>query len=987
MVNESKDKQNPRQRYASTKLSLTNSHYDSYQNNIRPEPTNLTRTKKVKNSMWQWFCNLSISRKQLVALIASEVVSILGISLVARYLISTNLQALSLEQAKSEIAVTDMAYHTKVNQMGFGFRGQSDNSAIIQAAITHNAGQTLNPNLKAEVKQILINEIQARKIEYATLVGKNLQIVANANTDRQGQIFNPDNLVSEIFNKPQQIKANSIISWSELSKESPPLPNVFNQEDALIRYTVTPVENPKTKAVIGALVSGDIVNGKDAIVRETLEATGGGYSAVYLYKPTGEFTIATALEQDKSQKNNQGIPNVALPEAGKSLLEAATLAQGKTVTARLKLGKQTYIMAAKAVPNRIIETNNGAKSIYGKKPLAILVRGTPDTVLNQLLGQSLWIEIIVLVVALAISFISTLIIRRVIVTPIQKLEQTAEKLASGDRSARAEIFADDEIGNLAVNFNTMADKFTEQILQKEDYAKLMELINNITFRLHGSLNTTQILDLAVINLREAIKADRIIVYRFDENWVGTIVAECVGDEWPSALGAKIADPCFAQKYVDKYQKGRIQALENIYEADLTECHIAQLEAFEVKANLVTPILLNNKLYGLLIAHQCSGPRQWQQSEINLFKQLAIPIGYALEQAHTIAQVEKSRSHAEMMASEQNQQKEALQQQIIKLLRDIEGASKGDLTVHAKVTQGELGTVAEFFNFVVENLREIVTKVKTYANEVNVAIAGNERAISQLSDEAIKQAVEINLILNSMERMTLSIVDVAEKAQKAAQVAHTASRTATEGETAIDGTVEKISRLRSTIDDTGKKVKRLGESSQQISRIVSLINDIAVQTNLLAVNAGLEASKASEGNRGFIVVATEVAELAARCSDATQEIKQIVENIQRETNEVAKAMEQGTIQVVEGSRIVENAKTSLNKIFRVSREIDELVQSISQATVSQAETSQAVTKLVTEISHVSDITSNSSRQISQSLQQTVQISQELQAAVKKFKVNQ
>ncbi|KOP27743.1 chemotaxis protein [Hapalosiphon sp. MRB220] len=980
MVNESNDnKKKRRQKNGFTELLSTNSYDDSYQ-------TNLTQNRKVRNSIWQWFCNLSISRKQLIALIASEVISILGISLVARYLITTNLQAVSLEQAKSEIAITNMAYNTKVDQMGFGFRRRSDNSAIIQAAIAHNSGQALSPNLKAEVKQSLAKEIQSRNIEYATLVGKNLRIIVNGNADRQGQIFNPDNLVSEVFDHPQQIKANSIVSWSELSKESPPLPNIFNQEDALIRYTVTPVRDPNTKAVIGALVSGDIVNGKDAIVKGTLEATGGGYSAVYLQNSAGEFTIATALEQGKSQKNNQGVPNVTLPKAGKSLLKAATETPGKTVTTRLKIGNQTYTIAAKAVPNKIIETDNGTESFYDKKSVAILVRGTPETVLKKLLAQSLWIEIIVFVVALAISLIWTLIIRKAIVTPIKKLEQTAQKLASGDRSARAEIFADDEIGKLAVSFNTMADRFTEQILQKEDDAKIMELINNITFRLRGSLNTAQILNAAVVTVQEAIKADRIIVYRFDENWVGTIVAECVGDEWSSTLGAEIADPCFVQDYIDKYQKGRVQALENIYEAGLTACHIAQLEAFEVKANLVTPILLNNKLYGLLIAHQCSGPRKWQKSEINLFKQLAIPIGYALEQAYTISQVEKSRSHAEMIAIEQNQQKEVLQQQIFKLLRDIEGASKGDLTVRARVTQGELGTVAEFFNFVVDNLREIVTKVKTSATEVNVAIATNERAISQLSDEAIKQAVEINLILNSMERMTLSIIDVAGSAQKAAEVAHTAFYTATEGETAIDATVQKIFSLRSTIDDTGKKVKRLGESSQQISRIVSLIDDIAVQTNLLAVNAGLEASKASEGSRGFIVVANEVAELAARCSNATQEIKQIVENIQRETNEVTKAMEQGNTQVVESSLIVENAKTSLNKILSVSRQIDELVQSISRATVSQAETSQAVTKLVTEISQVSEMTGDSSHQISQSLQQTVKVAQELQAVVKKFKVN-
>jgi methyl-accepting chemotaxis protein len=965
--------------------SLTDINDDEHQHNNIQFKTNLTTSKEVKKSMWKWFSNLSISRKQLIALIASELVSILGISCVARYLITNNLQTLLLEQAKSEVAVTNMAYNVKVNQMGFGFRGQSDNVAIIQAALAHNTGQTLSPNLKSKVKQILANEIKSRKIEYATLVGKNLQIIVNANADRQGEIFNPDNLVSEVFGKPRQIKANRIVSWSELSKESPPLLNGFNQEDALIRYTVTPVKDPNTKVVIGALVSGDIVNGKDAIVRATLEATGGGYSAVYLRKQTGEFTIATALEQDKSHNHNQGIPNVALPAEGKSLLEAATLAPGKPVTARVKVGNQTYTMAAKAVPNKIIETDNGTESMYGE-PIAILVRGTPETALNQLVQQSLWIELIIVIVALAISLIWTLIIRRTIITPIEKLEQTAQKLATGDRSARAEIFAHDEIGKLAVSFNTMADKFTEQILDKEDEAKLAETIKNITFKVRGSLNTAEILNAAVTSLREVIKVDRVIVYRFDENWVGKIVAECVGEEWPSALDAEIADPCFVRDYVDKYQKGRVQALENIYKAGLTQCHIAQLEAFAVKANLVAPILLNNRLYGLLIAHQCSSPRKWQESEIDLFKQVAIPIGYALEQAFMLSQVEKARSHAEMMAIEQNQQKEALQQQIVKLLRDVEGAAKGDLTVHAKVKEGEIGTVANFFNSIVESLREIVTKVKTSATAVNAALSENEREISQLSDEAIKQAVEINLILKSIERMTLLIADVAQNAQKAAEIAHTASCTAIEGETAMDITVEKIFNLRSTIDDTAKKVRRLGESSQQISRIISLINEIAVQTNLLAVNSGLETAKAGESSRGFVVVANKVGELAARCSDATQEIKLIVENIQRETNEVVKAMEQGTTQVVEGSRIVENAKTSLNQILSVTYQIDELVQSISQATVSQVETSQAVTKLVTEISYVSDTTSNSSRKISQSLQETVAISQELQAAVANFKVS-
>ncbi|TBR59740.1 chemotaxis protein [Westiellopsis prolifica IICB1] len=617
--------------------------------------------------------------------------------------------------------------------------------------------------------------------------------------------------------------------------------------------------------------------------------------------------------------------------------------------------------------------------------VAVLMQVTKPVKLQSLLSSN-WLQYSLTGVFGSIVIgIGTYISKRNTVQSITQIKDAMQKLTNGDRSVRVKIRANDEIGELVVAFNQMAEKIAQKAEQQENEAIIAKQINSITLRIRGSLNTAQILNVAVTTMRSAIQVDRVVVYRFAQNWVGTIVAESVNDQWTSALGAEIADPCFAQDYIHKYQKGRVQAIENIYEAGLTQCHIRQLAAFEVQANLVAPILLNNKLYGLLIAHQCSSPRQWQASEIDLFKQVAIPIGYALEQAYVLEQSEKACSRAELIAIEQSQQKESLQRQIVKLLRDIEGASKGDLTVYAEVTEGEIGTIADFFNSIVENLREIVNKVKTCAIHVNTAIGENEGAIYQLANEAIKQALEINRTLDSVERMTLSIADVAVNAQKAAEIAHTASYTAQKSETAMDLTVQKIFNLRSTIDDTAKKVKRLGDSSEQISRIVSLINEIAVQTNLLAVNAGLEAARAGEGSRGFMVVATEVGELAARCSDATQEIKQIVENIQRETNEVVKAMEQGTTQVVESSRIVEDAKVSLNQILTVSHQIDDLVQSISQATVSQVKTSQAVTKLITEISQVSEKTSQSSRSISQSLQQTVGISQQLAATVKNFKI--
>ena len=521
--------------------------------------------------------------------------------------------------------------------------------------------------------------------------------------------------------------------------------------------------------------------------------------------------------------------------------------------------------------------------------------------------------------------------------------------------------------------------------QRQAQADRAQQLNEIISKVRESLKVEEIYHAAITGVREALKTDRAIVYLFDENWQGAIVAESVGSNWPKALGANIADPCFAEQYVEKYKRGRVKATENIYDAGLTKCYLGQLEPFKVKASLVAPILAEGKLLGLLVTHQCSSTRPWQESDITFFKQVAIQVGYALDQAALLEQREQARIVAEVVAQEQRREKEALQLQLLELLSDVEGAARGDLTVRADVTAGEIGTVADFFNAVIESLRGIVTQVKTAATQVNASLGENEGAISQLSLEALRQAEEATRTLDSVETMTRSIQEVAENARQAAAVARTASTTAEVGGLAMDRSVQNILNLRETVAGTAKKVKRLGESSQQISKVVSLINQIALQTNLLAINAGIEAARAGEEGQGFAVVAEEVGQLAARSAAATKEIEQIVDNIQQGTAEVVEAMELGTAQVVEGTHLVEEAKLSLSQILDVSRQIDILVQSISSATVSQAETSQAVTELVKEMAKVSERTASSTRHVSSSLQETVGIAQELQASVGTFKV--
>jgi methyl-accepting chemotaxis protein PixJ len=568
---------------------------------------------------------------------------------------------------------------------------------------------------------------------------------------------------------------------------------------------------------------------------------------------------------------------------------------------------------------------------------------------------------------------------------ITSVSEAVQSLGQGDLNTRLTIAGDDEIASLGTSVNQMAVQLQTLLQTRTQATKELKRFNEATFNLRRSLDFNTILQTGVDETRRLLDCDRALVYLFDDNWQGTIVAESVGLGFPAALGANIADPCFAERFVDRYRQGRVHSIADINATEIDPCYRGQLEAFQVKANIVAPMLVEGKLLGLLVAHQCSVPRQWSTEEVDLLYQMAVHLGYALGQV-LLSDQRKKAEQAEALAEERRQQKETIQTQLVELLNYVEKAAMGDLTVRASVGVGEIGTVADFFNAIVENLQHLVQQVKYATVQVNDSLTMHDAAVRSLSGEARLQAEETSATLQSVEQMILSIEAIAQNAQQAAAVSQTASQTAEAGGIAMDQTVESILNLRHTIAETAKKVKRLGESSQQISKVVSLINQIAMQTNLLAINAGIEAARAGEESQGFAAVAEEVGALAARAAEATEEIEALVATIQRETSDVVLAMEQGTSQVVEGTQLVENAKQSLEDIVSVSHQIDQIVQFISTATESQVETSQTITKLMEAIAQVSVRTSHSSIEVSDSLRQTVGIAQELQASVETFKVN-
>lgn len=682
----------------------------------------------------------------------------------------------------------------------------------------------------------------------------------------------------------------------------------------------------------------------------------------------GKVVVAPAEHTDYIGKDIQDIfPTVA-----------ARLKTTKTVSSTITtdlLERESYLVSYTPV--------SGLQGLPELNWSAMVTQPT-DRVFAARREPLLTLAMTTLAIAAIVAAITAYLVNRAL-RPVMAASKAVRQLGAGHLDTRLQVQGEDELAVLGTSINSMATQLQSLIHKQESATETAQIFTDITLRIRRSLNLEDILKTSVREVRKVLHTERVVIYSFNPDFSGTVIAESVVPGWTQALASTIDDPCFKDKHIKSYKNGRVRAINDIYQAGLTECHIKTLERFEVKANLVAPILKDNQLLGLLIAHHCSEPRTWQNTEINLFTQLAAQIGFALDQANLLEQVEKSRQSAEAMSHEQRQQKELLQEQLVELLNEVEGAARGDLTVRAEVTTGEIGTVADFFNAIVESLREIVTSVKQATDKVNISIGENEGAIRQLADEASKQSEEIVRTLDSVEQMTLSIQSVADSAQLAAQVARSASNSAQTGEAAMDRTVFSILNLRDTVSQTAYKVKRLGEASQQVSKVVALINQIALQTNVLAINASIEASRAGEEGRGFAVVAEEVGELSTKAAAATKEIEYVLENIQQQTSEVVKAMELGSTQVIEGTYLVEDTKKSLGEILDVSRTIDELVQSISQATVSQVQTSQAVTELMSAIAQTSEETANSSRQVSKSLKRTVEVAQQLQSSVGMFKV--
>ena len=338
------------------------------------------------------------------------------------------------------------------------------------------------------------------------------------------------------------------------------------------------------------------------------------------------------------------------------------------------------------------------------------------------------------------------------------------------------------------------------------------------------------------------------------------------------------------------------------------------------------------------------------------KILWIPVGllgFALVLVIVLMLLNRRSAVFERTANEQAAQNDRNQQAILRLLDEMGSLADGDLTVEATVTEDITGTIADSFNFAIEELRKLVTTVNETANMVDTAAKQTENSAANMAKAAENQTREINAATESIVSMAASIEEVSGNAERSSDVARHSVEVAHKGGEAVRRTIDGMNTIRETIQDTSKRIKRLGESSQEIGNIVELINDIAEQTNILALNASIQASMAGEAGRGFAVVADEVQRLAERSTNATKQIEVLVSTIQADTKEAVVSMERSTTDVVGGALLAENAGAALDEIEQVSNQIATLVQNISHSAREQAGAAADVTRRTARISEISE----------------------------------
>ncbi|MBL0231578.1 MAG: type IV pili methyl-accepting chemotaxis transducer N-terminal domain-containing protein [Moraxellaceae bacterium] len=365
--------------------------------------------------------------------------------------------------------------------------------------------------------------------------------------------------------------------------------------------------------------------------------------------------------------------------------------------------------------------------------------------------------------------------------------------------------------------------------------------------------------------------------------------------------------------------------------------------------------------------------------VSLFGFIRVRARQDKERAEKESEIDRKRAEEVEMENQRNQSA------ILRLLDELGDLADGDLTVQATVSEDFTGAIADSINYSIDQLRQLVSTINQTAVQVSAAAQETQSTAMHLAEASEHQAQEIAGASAAVNEMAVSIDQVSANAAESAVVADRSVAIAHKGADVVQRSIEGMDTIREQIQETSKRIKRLGESSQEIGDIVSLINDIADQTNILALNAAIQASMAGEAGRGFAVVADEVQRLAERSASATKQIEQLVKTIQSDTNEAVISMEQTTSEVVRGARLAQDAGVALEEIQTVSRNLADLIQNISNAARQQAASAGHISNTMNVIQEITTQTTAGTIATARSIGNLAEMAAELRLSVSGFKL--
>ncbi|BFM40324.1 methyl-accepting chemotaxis protein [Synechocystis sp. LKSZ1] len=755
--------------------------------------------KLVPESFRQSLLNLPIAYKQFIAFLTCSTISVVGVvgagMAIALYSGRAQLQS----QASAESLVAEINYNIKINQMKLGFRGQAENLAIIQAARLSAQKKPLPADLKEQVRQILNNEIKARNIEYATLVGKDKKIIANANFDRAGETFDPSGLVKTVLSNPQQISQSALITKTDLEKEGAPFITEFMNADntkGLIRFTATPVQDPKTQALLGVLIAGDLVNNKNSIATDTARTLDGGYTAVYYTEDGKQPLLASSVLQQGKGENATFVDN--LPLADLSILQKALKGDSKNLTTRSKVEGLPLTIAVQT----IADTQG--------KPLAFLVRGTPETNLEALLQQTFLLQLGVGILTLIFAAVVASLLGRALTQPLKQLQLTAQRLGAGESGIRAAVASEDEVGQLAKTFNEMADRVETYTKTIEEAARQRQLEAETQRQQKEELQQDAI--QLLLDIEEVARGNLTIKSQVQAGAVGSIA---------DAFNATISRlRALVQKVLLTANEVNERALRNRKSVtSLSYKAMAEAKTLETASHSVEEIAASIESVSeaaqnaAMIARQ--GSQAAQQGQDTMDK--------------TVNSIYKIRGRVAEISKKSKRLAES-SQEISKIVGIISGISEKTnlLAFNASIEAARAGENGQGFRIVADEVRRLAEMVTASAQEIEQVILRIQEETTQMTQMMEESTTEVVTGTQLVQTTKETLQNLAGISQEIDQLLASISETTESQRLTSQQVTKKMQNIATVSQKTSERSAVVAKSLEELVAVAGTLEEAAGQ---------------------------------------------------------------------------------------------------------------------------------------------------------------